>query len=609
MGGDRVNNERRPRERDDRDATKERTQRTFDKDAEEADGRPRNGLSRGKSEPWFKNEAESKPSLTNRERIDRAKSWRDRENKDTETFESNNDRTPGRSYDRRWDRDQRTERAPEWAMEEPGHKAGGHTEEDFKKFMEHMKAGNSSSAASAKQPLDLAQLESSIKAEQPAVASAPAVESGPDKFFMAFGGNTGLNVSSPRVEVDKEPAPQASKPGGGKSSRFTSFFSPAPQDESAHSKPVATESPNPLAALMGGGGNMGAAAGASGSDNEKQAFQVLLQKLQRSGVQGSTPPAAQLFQQPSQAPPQDSSPAGQVRSPSGYPQFAPPEQRSDSRTRQPLHEIHAPRPVMPVHPSSHQDKLLQDLVERQRQQASSQGSGRPEVNRNTEFLMNLMKSQPDPIRTEQMLVRDYQQRNPSISHMPEREPDFARQGGRSSQPPMRGQPPPGFMEEQFHRGEPDNRQQPTQILQRPPPPGLDQMGPGWMAQGGGGPIPPQQQRNMGPPPGLAGGPGGPGGPARNHPGMPGMFAPGPGPNFPPGAGFPPPENMSGPPPRGMPPPPGFFGGPPPPGFMGPPGMAGPGFGGPGPGPDGPGFPFDGRGMPPPPGAAQAFRRQ
>jgi eIF4E-associated protein len=641
MGGDRIPLDRKPRDRDDQ---REKPQRGG-ADAEEAEGRTRNGLLRGKSEPWFKNETVEKPQLTNRERIDRAKSWRDRDNKDADTFDNNhghdrgdrndrndrgdrnNDRNSGRSgQDRRWDRDHRSEREPEWVMEEPSHKAGGHTEEDFKKFMESMKAGKAAAAASDDKSTPLAHLEANIKSQQPAVASAPAADSGPDKFFMAFADKAILNVGSPGAEpADKEPTPKPSKSGGAKSSRFTSFFSPPPHEEMSAPPPHQHQEPppNPLAALMGGAG-----AGASqGGDNERQAFQVLLQKLQRSNI--STPPAQQPFSQPQQyTPSHEQSPSGPVRSPGGFPQFGPPEPRNDPRIdpridprmdpridpRMPhMQDMHAQRPILHHQPVSHQDKLLQDLVERQRHQAAAQGPGRTEANRNTEFLMNLMKSQPEPVRTEQMMIRMHQQRTHSISQMQDREPDFAGPGGRGPQGPMHGQPPPGFLDEPFRRSEPEPRQQPTQILQRPiPPPGLDQMNPNWMPQAGG-PIPPQQ-RNMGIPPGLAGGPGGPGapggqagpgGPVRNHPGMPGMFPPGP--NFPPGAAFPPPENMAGPPPRGMQPPPGFFGGPPPPGFMGPPGMGGPGFGGPG--PDGPGFPFDGRGMPPPPGAAQAFRRQ
>ncbi|WQF80527.1 hypothetical protein CDEST_05541 [Colletotrichum destructivum] len=615
-GGDRLPNERRPRDRDDREGHRDRTLRTFehhdkdkDHDHEEAESRPRNGLSRGKSEPWFKNDSNSnnnisnnsnvastpeKPPMTARERIDRAKSWRDR-NRDAEPVE---EKTTSRNYERRWDRgDHRQEREPEWFDEPAGEKSGGHTEEDFKKFMESMKASRNASAGD-KAPVAVA--EAAIKAEQPAVASAPAVEVGPDQFFLKFASTAGLDAGSP-IEPNKE-TPAKPKTGGGKSSRFTSFFN-APQDDP--SRRMQTEPSTPLAGL-----SIGAPDGsAPAPDSEKQAFQALLMKLQRSNVQSSTPPASHPFQEP---PPLAREPASSssVASPEPFQQYGG-ERREEHRPRMPqasmsMSDILAPRPTMPgQQPAVRQDQLLQELVG-QRHQASSQGSGRMEPNQgrnmsNTEFLMNLMRNQPEPPRTEQLLMRMPQpQRAAQIPHAPERDPDFPQgipqgipqgmpQGGRGSQRQMRGQGPPGFMDEAFHHPEPEARMQPTQILQRPPPPpGLDQMNPNWIQ--GGGPLPPQQ-RSIIPPPGLAGGPG------RNHP-MGAMFPP----NFPPGA-FPPPEVMAGPPPRNMPPPPGFFGGPPP-GFIPPPGM--PGFPGPA-GPEGHGFHFDGR--MPPPGAAQAFRRQ
>ncbi|KAF6833462.1 hypothetical protein CPLU01_05500 [Colletotrichum plurivorum] len=594
-GGDRLPNERRPRDRDDREGNRERTHRNFDhhekdKDHDEAEPRPpRNGLSRGKSEPWFKNEPVEKPPMTARERIDRAKSWRDRDRDNAPAEE----KPSGRNYERRWERgDHRNEREPEWLDEPAAEKAGGHTEEDFKKFMESMK-GTSRSAPAPEEKAPAAAAEAAIKAEQPPVTSAPAVEIGPDQFFLKFAPTAGLDVGSP--SEPKETPTAKPKTGGGKSSRFTSFFN-APQEDP--SRKMQTEPPTPLAGLPFGGPQGPAQA----PDSEKEAFQALLMKLQRSNIQASsTPPAAQPFQEPAH-PLRDHAPStSSIASPEPFQQYAGGERREDTRPRLPqgsmsMHDIQAPRPMMQAQqPAARQDQLLQELVG-QRHQASSSGSGRMEPNpgrnlSNTEFLMNLMRAQPEPPRTEQQLLMrmPQPQRAAQIPHPQEREPDFP-QGGRGPQRQMRGQVPPGFMDDGFHHPEPEGRMQPTQILQRPPPPpGLDQMNPNWMP--GGGPMPPQP-RSMIPPPGLAGGPG------RNHP-MGGIFPP----NFPPGA-FPPPDNMAGPPPpRNMPPPPGFFGGPPP-GFIPPPGM--PGFPGPS-GPEGHGFPFDGR--MPPPGAAQAYRRQ
>ncbi|TDZ14709.1 hypothetical protein Cob_v012380 [Colletotrichum orbiculare MAFF 240422] len=602
-GGDRLPNERRPRDRDDREANKERPHRNLDnhdkdKDHDEAEPRPRNGLSRGKSEPWFKNDAVAveKPPMTARERIDRAKSWRDRD----KAAEPAEEKPSGRNYERRWERgDHRNEREPEWFDEPAGEKAGGHTEEDFKKFMESMKASRHPPPVEEKAAATATATEATIKAEQPAVASAPAVESGPDQFFLRFAPTAGLDVASPSEPKGETPKP---KTAGGKSSRFTSFFN-APQEDSSRKAP--TEPPTPLAGLPFGGGHTSA----TQAPDEKEAFQALLMKLQRSNIQStSTPPASQPFQEPPQVLPQARPQphiTSSVASPEPFQHFGG-DRREESRPGLPqgsvsMSDIFAPRPMMSnQQPAARQDQLLQELVG-QRHQASSSGSGRMDPNQgrnnltNTEFLMNLMKAQPEPPRTEQQLLMriPQPQRTAQVPHPQEREPDFP-QAGRVPHP--RQMRPPGFMDDGFHHPETEVRIQPTQILQRPPPPpGLDQMNPNWMQ--GGGPMPPQP-RSMIPPPGLAGS-ALPGGPGRNHP-MAGMFPP----NFPPGAfpGPPPPENMAGPPSRNMPPPPGFFGGPPP-GFIPPPGM--PGFPGPG-GPEGHGFPFDGR---MPPGAAQAFRRQ
>lgn len=636
MGGtDRFNNDRKPR---DHDAARDRPRRGLDnygKDSDDGDARSRNGLHRGRSESWFKSDADKsdkpdkpdRPAMTTRERIDRAKSWRDRDKDHDHTFEDRDrdrdrDRHAGRNHDRRWDRDHRTEREPEWLDEPAGDKSGGHTEEDFRKFMESMKAGKSKATAAEGKSVASAtavadETAAPPRPEKPGPASAPAVEAGPDKFFMAFASNASLDANSAE-EAPKDATPKPTRSAAGKSSRFTSFFNAPQEDPSRRAQPE----PSHANATPSAGSAAAQSSASQVPDAEKEAFQVLLQKLQLSQPPArSSPPAVQGFQEPqplpSISPGQGATPANATKSPGAYPQFPPPEQHSQTQAGR--QDIAAPRPLMPsqsLPSSARQDQLMQDLIN-QRQHSSSQGSSRSEMkpNRNlsnAEFLMNLMRAQPEPIRTEQMLMRMHQQqqqqqRAGSMTQMPDREPDFS-SGGRVSQPrQMRGQPPPpGFMDEPFHHPEHESRPHPTQILQRPPPPpGLDPIHPNWMQPGGGGPLPPNQQRTMGPPPGLSGGPGVPGGPNRNPP-LPGMFPPAP--NFPHG-GFPPPETMGGPaPPRGIQPPPGFYGGLPPPGFMGPPGMGGggPAFGGPA--PEAHGFPFDGRGMPPP-GAAQAFRRQ
>ncbi|KAK3688537.1 hypothetical protein B0T22DRAFT_156781 [Podospora appendiculata] len=595
--------DRRPtRDREDREPADRRSRNVDhakEKDPEEVETPRRNGLTRGKTEPWFKettsNASTTDSPISQRERIDRAKSWRERDQDDKPSDrhadratdrhndranDRNTDRANDRNYDRRWDRaDHRAERDPEWFDESGGEKAQAHTEEDFKKFMESMKASKGApSKSDEKTPnlLDNRAPEAFVELE-PKVVSAPAIESGPDKFFAAY---------TPSSE-NKE----ASKPKGGKSSRFMAFL--APQDESR----VKTEPPTPAAAPTSNGPSND---GAPKNESEKEAFAMLIQKLQRSGVgpgmQASGPPPqslAKLFE-PMFSP--DVQQKSAVTSPEPFQQYGG-DRREDPRLRGHQHQLHEmpsarPPPVQPP-PITRPEQALQDLLAQRHQIPNHQANNRtPQnpvaMNSNTEFLMRLMQSHrdaPEPPRTEQLLVRMPQPiKQVSIPNLPDREHDY-QQNRRASQQQqqMRGQGPPGFLDEQqYHPSEVDSRPQPTQILQRPPPPGLDHHMHPFQMGGGGAQLAPQQ-RPMIPPPGLVNGP------PRNVP-LPGMYPP----NFPPTA-FPPPDPMVGGP-RSMQPPPGFYAGPPP-GFMPPPGM------GAFQGPDGPPFgappPFDRRGMLPP----------
>ncbi|AEO55244.1 hypothetical protein MYCTH_104959 [Thermothelomyces thermophilus ATCC 42464] len=630
---------RRARDRDDRDAggrgNRNFEHRSRDQDGDEADTPRRNGLGRGKSESWFRDNTAGStsdaPPMTQRERIERAKSWRDRdpEDKPHDRFSDRNDR----NLDRKWDRDRhaRVENDPEWLDEPAETKTQGHTEEDFKKFMESMKAGRTGGGAPKQEekpsaPPDQPPATTAVETENK-VASAPAVEPGPDKFFAAYG-SSGLDVGTPIAEVKDAIKPKTAKP-----SRFMAFL--APQDDSR----AKTEPATPAAAGQSGE----KAASSQQSDADKEAFALLIQKLQRSGLgsslQGSAPPAQTttttttaapgMFPEPS--PFQELQQKSAVTSPEPFQQYGNSGRRDDPRARTSQHSLHdmiSPRPTglpMPPPPATRPEQALQELLA-QRHQLPSQPSTRAEsqnasaINRNREFLVGLMQGHrevPEPARPEQLLRMPQPTKQVSLANVPDREQDYSRERSASQRQQMRGGPP-GFLDDgQFHPGDVDSRPppQPTQILQRPPPPGLDhQMHPFHMggvnpavsAAAAAGQMPPQ--RPMIPPPGLMNN-----GP-RNIP-MPGMFPPnfppphghsGPG-NFPPGpppphaGGPPPPDGMVGPPPgppRSMQPPPGFFGGPPPPGFMPPPGMGGgSGFQG----PDGPQPPNAGPGPGPGPG--------
>ncbi|KAJ2903596.1 hypothetical protein MKZ38_009649 [Zalerion maritima] len=685
MGGER-NHDRgdRRRDRDDREreGTREgnRERRNFDtyprdreRDVGDGDTPRRNGLNRARSDnPWHK---ETNDGISQRDKIEKLKNWRDRGNSDADTFrerdrergdrERGNDRYGDRRYNR--DRDQRQEAEPEWIdapVTGPTQQSSNQqsmNQADFVEFMKRLKSGGGPRPAKEPKPeketatLDV-ELEAEVDEQPLQVLQNEVLEeslpSKTDKFFEKF-------AVTDKPEFDKEASVSRPKLGGAKPSRFTSFFTTQQQDgprrqAEPHIPAASAAPPLPPPDAVPASGPLPAS-----SEKDKQDFQVLLQKLQSSSHGTYSPPVTTtLHQPPPVSTPQDL--------PSLLPQHVSPEpiqhqfgmgRRDEGRPRlqsQPSlmqQEVISPRPIMGMaNPAAmRSEQMLQELGN-QRHSAQSQGSSRHEPlrNSNAEFLMGLMQSArhaPEPPAREELLARLQQEQHQQHQHQQQqqqqqrqqqlqqrqnrqqqapqqipqqipqqqpqqqqpmmsmlgREPDFL---GAGPQRPM-GRIHPGFMDEQFHQMDQD-RQQPTHILQRPPPPGLEHPTPSWMGPGGpngptagpGGPNGPvggqisSHQRPMIPPPGL----GGQGGnPPRSAP-PPGM-----GPNmFPPsfggGPGFP--DNMVGPPPpRGMQPPPGLYGGPPfggmpHPGMGGFQGSEGIPFGG-------PGGPADGRGMLPP----------
>jgi len=619
MGVDRHRDDRRFKDREDRDLKdRPRGFDTFsrDKDGEHDQDRDtrRNGTGRGRNEPsWFKDRENTDGPPIPRDRnsngdrfADRKGGWRDKERDDR--GDRGGDRGGDRS-DRRWDRDrdQRQEREPEWMDEPAEDKSQVHTQEEFQKWREQMQGKDKAGKTSVE---DVAKPDAGASffglEKQKVETPLDIVEAGPDKFFGMWAAPKEEASAETGSELKKEGIPAKSKTMG-KASRFTSFFTP--QEEPPRRQ---TEPPPPMAAPPQGGLSTLLQSNQNTQNNtqsssEKEAFQQLLQKLQRQTVSGSgsTPPA-NISLQPK--PPAPDIPQGNpVLSPEPFQQYRAERQdenRSSARNSgQTLQDLLIQRQIAGSQPTIRPDQMVQEVVG-QRQNATSQASVRPDQppsrNTNTEFLMGLMqsaKAAPEPQRSEQVLLRmppksvDRQMQQQMMEREQEMQREAAQRERSASQ--RRPPPPPGFFDDpSYQRGPPQqherqggNPPQPTQILQRPPPPGLDL---GWDRQAQ---LPPQHRlaQNIAPPPGLANGPN------RGMPMPQQMFPPG----FPMG-NFPPPDVMSGPPRNmQMQPPPGFFNAPPP-GFM-PPGMAG--FQG----PEGMTFgaPFDGRG-PPPQGA---FRRQ
>jgi hypothetical protein len=623
MGIDRHRDDRRFKDREDRDV-KDRP-RGFDTFSRDKDGdhdqdrdNRRNGTGRGRNEPsWFRDNRDNNDGPpTPRDRnsngdrfVDRSRGWREKERDDR--GERGGDRGNDRS-DRRWDKDRdrdRQEREPEWMDEPAEEKSQSHTQEDFQKWKEQMqgkdKAGGGKTPA--EEVSSKADTGSFFGLEKQKVETPLAIDIGPDKFFGMWATPKEENGSNAGVELKNEGVAKSKTVG--KASRFTSFFTPQEESPRRQTEPPPAIPPPPQGGLGGLFSNN------SQTDADKEGFAQLLQKLQlQKEASGSTPPA-NISLQP-KPPALEKQPGNLMPTPEAFHQYRPERQeegRPNTRnSQQALQDLLSQRQMAGSQPALRQEQMLQDLVS-QRQNALSQSSVRPEQppsrNKNTEFLMGLMqsaKAAPEPQRTEQLLLRMPPQPQKSVDRqmqqqMMEREQEMQREAAQrersASQRQARPQPPPGFYDDPaFQRGPPPqhdrqtvNPPQPTQILQRLPPPGLDQMQPAWAQPPVQLPPPQQQSRhNIAPPPGLAGGPN------RGMPMPQQMFPPG----FP--GNFPPPEIMAGPPRNmQMQPPPGFFNAPPP-GFL-PPGMGG--FQG----PEGMAFggPFDGRG-PPPQGA---FRRQ
>ncbi|KAL5624283.1 hypothetical protein BROUX41_004343 [Berkeleyomyces rouxiae] len=682
------------------DRYNERRTRDLDRE-DDGEGRPHNANGahgpKSKDGTWFRNGSSETSTGRTNDRLDKvktARSWRDRDDSIEDSYSGNNHR----NFERRWARgeqSQRQERNPEWMDEPAGEESKTHNAEDFRKFMEELKSRENRKSGkepdghgegSAENDNDHITFGSNDDAPSTQQSMPPKkIDLGPDKFFASYASGTTTEKGTPTGE----PTEAAATGKGGGKSRFMSLFNASASHEDGlrpeHFQQGPLSAPIPGHAPIPGLGGMLPGIplqenSESSQSNDQAAFQQLLSKLKISqptpgpGTPGFQPPSQPQSQPqqprmgmplPASHPPNDSESGVEPSlgpAPSQAPVSGPPPEIFHQYGREPpmpphtMHEAMTPQPMMNLVPPPMQ--LLQSIVGN-RQQQSAQGNradaNGSNSNSNTEFLMNLMRKQPEaPIdprmppqqqpqpqqqqqQQQQQPIQGHsipqqqsappmmQQQPPKPMHMPtgphglsERDEFLmqqqrlqhnmvAQQQGRGMPPIPRGMRPPGFIDDFHHEGgDPRQQQMPqaNQMLQRGPP-NVEPMagGPGpnpnqWIP---GGPPLPNQQRPMMPPPGLAAG-----GPnlGRNAP-PPGMFPA----NFP-MAGFPPdgmpPAVMPGMPPRNMMPPPGIYGGtaPPPMNFYPPPGMnyqgpPGPdvsGHYGPGPGP-GPGGPYDARGVP------------
>ncbi|KAI6313616.1 hypothetical protein MCOR23_010351 [Pyricularia oryzae] len=441
---DQTRDERKMRDKDEFDSTRDRQRRPFDNHGRDRDGDdadPRWNLTRGRSEPWFRDnthddrdrgdraDRQDRERPSQRERIDRAKSWRDRDQHDQR------DRVD-RHNDRRFDH--RNERDPEWLDEPAGEKAGGHTEEDFKKFMESMKAGQSGPKKPENTQPSQADNARGNNVNLPKSEPAAKSANSEDKFFSKF-----ISPVDAGSEKQDDHSKRDSLPGGqaSKSSRFTSFFA-APQ---AHAEPpalpqpeVGSTAPMPsghlppganggaLAAFFGGAFEAGSNSHAPQQDqSEKQAFAALLQKLQLQTISSPSPTASP------HAPPPAS---GLEQPPMGQQQQPPAAQKSQQQQ---------------------QNSMLPNQHHQQHhQQSAQQGPGQPP---RPQQQQQQQQQQHHHLQL-QHAMQDARQKNAALS--PEH---FQQYGGE-----RRGPQPPHFQEMVGGRGMPPSQPvttRPEQMLQ------------------------------------------------------------------------------------------------------------------------------------------------
>lgn len=487
--------------------------------------------------------------------------------------------------EREWNRSAKFDQEPEWLdTNERDEPRRAHTQEDFERWKERMKAGSGSNQQQAQQHYDEVKndepVESHVPQQKPETrrtdgeifshGSAPFMpDTSMERFFGMLGDTKAHAAQEINTPVPVDSAPKRETPAGkpGKSSRFAGLFSPPPESPARAPPPEPQQLPKPPPGLSP----------ANSNDADQEGFQRILQMLGGGGGRSSNATPSQV--DPSQ---RQSRPSSMVQE---HPRVA----TNVSSPGVPRQEYASPTHDSPMaqfvdkDPQAPEREHLLRLMQQVRigpsgaphQQNAGVGPAPPPG------LVPEMMTRPPPGLGAQKTPAFLD--DPAIANM--QRPDSEQLRRRAANGPPMGY----FDEPPFPQGAqgsitPGGSRPPQpHMLQRPP--GLDHMPPppGWNGQ------PPPQQGNvsspMGPPPGI---------PTPNR----GLG----GPNFPPGM-MPHPGNAHamnerpafprGPPP-GMMPPPGYMGGPPPPGFphMGPPNPEILGLGqgpfGPGnPGPQGP----------------------
>ncbi|OCK82402.1 hypothetical protein K432DRAFT_391298 [Lepidopterella palustris CBS 459.81] len=238
------------------DRDRDRYQKDGDVDTGDTASR-RIGMGRGRIDlPWSRDDGTAKEE--GNKSGARSQGWRDREK----------DRDRDRDRDRDWTRGGRIEEDPEW-MDTPvvSEKKQAHTQEDFQRWKERMKAGKTS--AEEKEPI-LEQPPSNIEPTTAgavvtnAATSKPAtplaLDGGLDKLFGMWGeGSKRTDANNAEVSA----VSKAAKPKP-KSSRFAGLFAPPEETKQSLAPAPTPASPEPPA---------------SGNSEDKEGFQRILQML------------------------------------------------------------------------------------------------------------------------------------------------------------------------------------------------------------------------------------------------------------------------------------------------------------------------------------------
>ncbi len=291
--------ERPPRRNGDREQNRDRdngreprVQRGFEnhrRDVDQKGGEDnhvrRNGAGRGRLDgPWSRDDGrQDGEAMESAGGMLKTRDWRDKEK-------------PGmRGADREWGRAAKQEQDPEWMAEpEPEDKKQSHTQEDFERWKERMKASNGPTQESPgeQQPATHERSISTLsnngvkgKVETPLV-----VDPSFDGFFGLWNESRDKVVNN---GMEAQPAKHMSKANTPKPSKFTGFFNPKPATAQAEPEPPVPSIP--------------AAETAKDSSNEdREGFQRILQLLDRqqpSAVRNGTPTREQVLRNLPASPP------------------------------------------------------------------------------------------------------------------------------------------------------------------------------------------------------------------------------------------------------------------------------------------------------------------